>query len=277
VDDADERRSSSSPWSGISFTAHYTAQVWARHRLPEAWRFDTLFGRRLFLALEPLFAAGRALGFPSVEEVNLARHRTIDALVEERAPAQLVELACGLSPRGLAAARRGLPSLDLDLPAMVERKAEILRTTGGAPDRYRLAALDIVRCEHYARALGPLLLPRAPTLAVAEGILIYLPLAAQRQVFARVAALLRCCGGGIFLAEVHHQLELDRLGWPARAFHEVLARITRTRRARQVADGAQGQRLLREAGFDEVLLHRPELPGPAAGLHVYEARVQPHA
>src|SRR3989440_11894372 len=93
----------SSSSDAISPTAHYTAYVWARNGLSHP-ALSTAEGRVLFESLRPLMIATGALRGVSLEAYLLARHRAIDALLEraiERGDvSQVIEVACGLSPRG---------------------------------------------------------------------------------------------------------------------------------------------------------------------------------
>src|SRR5918992_4033897 len=87
----------------ISPTAHYTGHVWGRNGLSDP-RLATLEGRLLFDALAPAMAASRALGGPTLEGLLLARHRIIDqqlaGAIDDGWVAQVIEVGCGMSPRG---------------------------------------------------------------------------------------------------------------------------------------------------------------------------------
>ena len=87
----------------VSPTAHYTGYVWARNGLspPE---FETIEGRVLFESLRPIMTVNSILGRGSLEQYLLARHRSIDLLleraIEEHGVSQVLEIAAGLSARG---------------------------------------------------------------------------------------------------------------------------------------------------------------------------------
>src|ERR687883_1073412 len=93
----------------ISPTAHYTGHVWGRNGLSHPG-LGTLEGRLLFDALAPAMVVSRALGGPTLEGMLLARHRIIDALlaraIDDGRVSQVVEVACGMSPRGWRFAER---------------------------------------------------------------------------------------------------------------------------------------------------------------------------
>src|SRR6266446_4910289 len=83
--------------------AHYTGHVWVRHGLSHP-ELATLEGRVLFDALAPAMTVSGAIGGPTLERLLLARHRIIDELlasaIDEGRVAQVIEIACGMSPRG---------------------------------------------------------------------------------------------------------------------------------------------------------------------------------
>ncbi len=96
--------------SRISPTAHYTATVWLRHGLSHP-ALATARGVRLHAALRPMNAwYERFSTSPSLDMMLLARHLSLDALLEREIRAgrvgQVIEVAAGLSPRGARFARR---------------------------------------------------------------------------------------------------------------------------------------------------------------------------
>src|SRR3954451_24138119 len=99
------RRSS----DAVSPTAHYTGHTWVRNDLSHP-ELATWQGRLFFDAFRAPIALSRALGGPTLEGLLLARHRIIDAelerLIETGEVGQVVEAACGMSPRGWRFAER---------------------------------------------------------------------------------------------------------------------------------------------------------------------------
>jgi O-methyltransferase involved in polyketide biosynthesis len=113
----------------ISPTAHYTGYVWARHGLSHP-ALETREGRLLFESMRPVNAVSEALGGVSLETYLLTRHRAIDVLleraIEEGGVSQVVEVACGLSPRGWRFTRRygsRITYVEADLPASSARSS----------------------------------------------------------------------------------------------------------------------------------------------------------
>ena len=135
----------------VSPTAHYTGHVWARNGLSHP-ELDTWEGRLMFNALEPAMATSGALGGPTLEGLLLARHRVIDDLltqaIEEQNVRQVIEPACGMSPRGWRFVERygeALTYIEGDLLGMADRKRRALARMNSLSDRHRVVELDVLR------------------------------------------------------------------------------------------------------------------------------------
>jgi len=131
------------PRDRIGPTAHYTGYVWARNGLSHP-ELETLEGRILFDSLQPAMIASRLAGGPTLEAYLLARHRAIDALLDsalERGEvSQVIEVACGLSPRGWRFTRRygeRIVYIEADLPEMAASKRLALERMGSLGDHHR--------------------------------------------------------------------------------------------------------------------------------------------
>jgi O-methyltransferase involved in polyketide biosynthesis len=271
----------------ISPTAHYTGAVWVRNGLSHP-ALATREGRLFYRALAPAAAASRALGGPTLEGLLLSRHRIIDALLAEAIDAgrlsQVVEVACGMSPRGWRFATRygdRLTYVEADLPAMAERKRAALERIGAPGGAHRVAELDALRDD------GPLSLaavaaeldPERGLAIVTEGLLSYFGRDDVVGMFHRFARELRRFGEGLYLADLH--LGGVELSTTERAFRAGLSSFV----GRQVHvhfDGeAAAAEELRAAGFADARLHRADRH-PAAGdaasdpaaarVHIVDAR-----
>src|ERR1700750_1109933 len=107
---------------GISPTAHYTGDTLRQHGLSHPPAAPN--------------AASRMLGGPTLGSLLLARHRIIDALRDdliEGGVSQVIEAACGMSPRGWRFSERygdRITYVEADLPAMAQRQREELARVG---------------------------------------------------------------------------------------------------------------------------------------------------
>lgn len=246
----------------ISPTAHYTGETWVRNELSHSG-LGTWQGRLFFDALRPTMAMSRALGGPTLEGLLLARHRIIDRelgqAIEAGAVGQVIEPACGMSPRGWRFRERygdRLAYVEADLPAMASRKREALARIGSLSDRHRVLEVDVLRDEGEGslEAIAATLDPALGTAIVTEGLLVYLADPDLLGVWRRTAAALRRFPNGLYLADL-------RLGGPGRgpaeeAFNRALSLFVGGCVHRHFRDEDDAAARLVEAGFDDARLHR---------------------
>ncbi len=218
----------------ISPTAHYTGYVWARNELspPE---LATLEGRVLFESLRAPTVISGVLGGGTLETYLLARHRAIDVLLEravgEHGVTQVIEVAAGMSGRGLRFTERhgeDLLYIEADLPAMAARKRRALARLRADSQRHRVHELDALR-ESGPGSLVELvqeLDPGAGLAIVTEGLLGYLEPADVRQLWSRFARALARFSAGVYISDIHIG-ELQDLR--VKAFRLLLAAFVRGR------------------------------------------------
>ena len=197
--------------SAISPTAHYTGYVWARNGLSHP-ELQTLEGRVMFDALQPAMTAMRVLGRGTLEGYLLARHRAIDLLleraIEEHGVTQVIELACGLSPRGWRFSQRygeEIVYVETDLPGMAERKRRALERMGALSERHRIAELDVL-AQDGAQSFGAVagqLDSRDGLAVLSEGLIGYLPKEGTEAMWRRIADTLSGFATGRHIAHIH--------------------------------------------------------------------------
>jgi O-methyltransferase involved in polyketide biosynthesis len=271
-----------SPSETISPTAHYTGYVWARNGLSHP-ELATLEGRVLFESLRPVMTISRALGGASLEAYLLARHRAIDNLlhraIEEGGVTQVVEVACGLSPRGWRFARRygeKLTYVEADLPAMAARKRQALERMGAVTERHRVRDLDALKAAGPGSlaAVAAELNPDGGLAIITEGLLGYLPGDAVAAIWRRFAAVLAGFPRGIYISDLHiGGVQTAQV----RAFRVLLSAFVRGRVHLHFENAFQAQAALEAAGFARAAVHpasslAPEERGRGSGLaHILEA------
>jgi O-methyltransferase involved in polyketide biosynthesis len=266
----------------ISPTAHYTGYVWARNGLspPE---LATIEGRLLFESLRPTMIVSGLLGGGTLESYLLARHRAIDSLleraIEQHGVTQVVEVAAGMSGRGLRFVRRHGPHLtyiEADLPGMAARKRSSLARMGALSEAHRVEALDALR-DSGPGSLTELVagLDQSSSLAiVTEGLLGYLEHDTVKGLWRRFASTLAGFSYGTYVSDIHIG-ELQNLR--VRIFRVALSAFVRGRVHLHFGDEQAVVRALHEAGFASAEIHRAaELSGDgadaAAGLaHTLQA------
>jgi O-methyltransferase involved in polyketide biosynthesis len=253
----------------ISPTAHYTGETWVRNGLSHP-RLATWQGRLFHGTLALPNAASRLLGGPSLEGLLLARHRIIDALLEELIAggvSQVLEVACGMSPRGWRFSERygeKLTYVEADLPAMAKRKREALAQMGSLSERHRVADLDVLR-DGGPESLEALVESMDSTQGLAiitEGLLTYFDDETMEALWARLASVLRPFPTGVYLADF--RIARPERSIAERAFEVVLGAFVRGKVHPYRGDEDSAEAALRAAGFEQVSLHHCD-EHPAAG------------
>lgn len=251
----------------ISPTAHYTGETWVRNGLSHP-RLATWQGRLFHGTMAVPNAISRRLGGPSLDGLLLARHRIIDALLEdliEAGATQVIEAACGMSPRGWRFSERygdALTYVEADLPPMAARKREALAQMGSLGEHHRVVDLDVLRegGPESLEALVESMDPAAGLVVITEGLLTYFDNETVEALWARLARMLRPFATGVYLAD----LRLGSPGATERAGALLLSAFVRGRVHAYPGDEASAAAALRRAGFEQATLHRCDRH-PAAG------------
>jgi O-methyltransferase involved in polyketide biosynthesis len=263
----------------ISPTAHYTGYVWARNGLSHR-RLASRRGRIFFQALRPAMTLSGALGGPTLESYLLARHRALDALleqaIEQGGVRQVIELACGLSPRGWRfAARYGeeLTYVEADLPEMAERKRRALADLGTLGSHHRVEPVDALRERgpESVAALAGRLDPGGGLAILTEGLVGYLQREELERMWALLARELRRFAAGWYISDLH---VAGDGGMPVQAFRSALGLFVRRPVAlHHYTDAAEAERALVRAGFASARAQRaadlaPPERAPGAGARL---------
>ncbi|HEY3553289.1 MAG TPA: class I SAM-dependent methyltransferase, partial [Solirubrobacterales bacterium] len=193
----------------ISPTAHYTGETWVKNGLSHP-RLATWQGRLFHATMALPNALTRRLGAPSLDGVLLARHRIIDALLEEKIEdgvTQVIEAACGMSPRGWRFSERygeALTYIEADLPPMAQRKREALAAMDSLDEHHRVADLDILR-DGGPSSLESLVAQMDPAkglVIITEGLLTYFDNETVEALWARLARMLKPFAPSAYLADL---------------------------------------------------------------------------
>lgn len=245
----------------ISPTAHYTGYVWARNGLSPPG-LATTEGRLLFESLRVPMVVSGALGGGTLEAYLLARHRAIDALLEraiaERRATQVIEVAAGLSGRGLRFARRhgeAVRYIEADLPAMAARKRRTLARLGASSEHHQVRDLDALT-DSGPQSLAELaaeLDHRRGLAIITEGLLGYLEPSDVRALWRRFADTLRDFRHGTYISDIHIGEERNLR---VRAFRLLLSAFVRGRVHLHFGNEPEVLAALTAAGFSSARVHR---------------------
>lgn len=256
--------SSAPDTSSISFTALYTGQVWQRNGL-SAPGFDTRKGRLLYRLLMPFEFVGGKLAGGNVRTFLLQRHHIIDDLlsraIREEGVTQVLEIACGLSPRGYRfhLAHPELRYVECDLPGMVSRKRHLLEKLGSLDERHLVTelnflsdgedGLEAVVARHFDTA--------QPLLVITEGLVNYFPLPVLDGFWRRLSRVMSGFPHAIYLTDNYPLLNDSPLRGTMETLSKLLATISRSDANFHFGSDAETQEYLTERGFDAVTVHDP--------------------
>lgn len=153
-----------------------------------------------------------------------ARFKSVNHILKEHGSSQVLELASGLSPRGMDLAQRGVVYVEADLPESVARKREIVTAILGAvPANLHLCAASVIDREQLLACAA--VFGKKPVAVTTEGLLRYLTFDEKRRLSANVLELLARFGGMWVTTDIHlrkfllghrralrHATETERLG-----------------------------------------------------------------
>lgn len=254
--------------SGISFTAFYTGEVWRRHGLSLPF-LASREGRMLYFAGRPLEWIAKVVLGGNNETLLLQRHHIIDHLLEkavqEEGVTQIVEIACGLSPRGTIMSRqfasRDIHYVEADLPEMAARKRQLLEKAGELSSRHRVVDINILE-RNTPEALESFFaheLDRSrKTLVITEGLINYFDYPTIHGFWTRLAACLQPFPVGIYITDLYPDFQWHRSVRVANVFKSALALATRSSVTLHFGSEADIGEGFRVAGFKSTRVHLPE-------------------
>lgn len=254
--------------SGISFTAFYTGEVWRREGLSVPF-LASKQGHFLYLAGMPVEWAGKALLGTNNVIMLLQRHHIIDHVLEkavrEEGFTQIVEIACGLSPRGTVVSRQfadiDLHYVEADLPGMAGRKRHLLEKAGELSVKHRVIDIDILAqgtADSLEAVFARELDPSRKTLVITEGLVNYFDYSTITGFWARLAKTLGNFPAGIYLTDLYPNFGWHPVVKVANAFKSALAFATRSSVTLHFGNEAAIVAGFGDAGFDSTTVHLPE-------------------
>jgi O-methyltransferase involved in polyketide biosynthesis len=247
----------------ISPTAHYTSYVWVKHGLSHE-ALGSQQGRAYYYALWPLnrlwdrVGAGRS----SLETYLLHRHRAIDerlsAAIESGEVGQVLEIAAGLSARGVRFAERypDVRYVDGDLPHMAADKRARLAAAGLARPNHEVVELDALSPDGLAERLATFDGAHG-TAIVTEGLIGYFDRPQVQDLWSRMAAALDRFPRGLYVTDLYIAGEVA--GSPTvRVFRQLLQAFVRGKTYTQADTADEARAQLAAAGFAEIALDRAD-------------------
>jgi O-methyltransferase involved in polyketide biosynthesis len=250
--------------SSISFTAIYTGQVWQRNGL-SAPGFDSHQGRLLYRLLAPFEFIGGKITGGNVRTFLLQRHYIIDYLLErairEKGVNQVLEIACGLSPRGYRFHLEypDLRYIECDLPAMASRKRKLLTRLGNLDQQHQVTELNIFSRE--ADGIEALIEQhfdtKQPLLVITEGLVNYFPLDTMDVFWQRLRQSLSNFPGAVYLTDNYPLLEDHPFRHTMKVMSGILGAVSRSDANFHFGSDAEAREHFLQLGFNEVEVHDP--------------------
>lgn len=257
----------------ITPSAHYTGYVWFRHQLAEP-AFATAFGRWVHGCVAPINWGAR-IGFGlDIEDFLLQRHLLIDArlrqAIEQRGATQVVEIACGLSPRGRRFRQRypQLDYLEADLPPMAARKSALLDSQGWLDEHHRVRSVDILAADgpQSLAALFANLDRERPLVVITEGLVNYFQRPLIEGFWTRLAAVLADFPAATYLTELYPDLREHPRYRQIRWGVGLIGRLTRGGYPLHYRSEAEIVDAFQRCGFAEVAVLNPQEHSAELGL-----------
>jgi O-methyltransferase involved in polyketide biosynthesis len=259
-------------------TALYTSAAWSWGRLPNAELFDHADARRVFRVVNAVLGVSRPfIGLRAPLELSLLhRHTLIDALLRASGARRVLELAAGLSRRGVTFSED--PAFDyteVDRPHVVASKRALLERSEAGRAALGRSNFHLTAADALEARLDELSPPDgAPLFVIAEGLLMYLESNAQAKLGRAVAARL-ADAGGTFVFDFVPPSELPPPGAVGRSLDWAMRRMTGGKGF--VKDARSRDRIaadLASCGFDSVETIEPRDVARALGLPHPDAPTQ---
>ena len=251
--------------SGISFTALYTGAVWHRYGLSD----DTLAtakGSWLYRLMTPFEAASKAVIGSNIRTFLLQRHLIIDHLIDQairdKGITQVLEIACGMSPRGIRLRQKHplLHMVEADLPDMAARNALRLMATGRLGDHHPVTPIDNPADhgeDQLEKVIDRVFENSDPVIIITEGLTSYFSLETISEFWRRLAAAMAKRPGSIYLSESYYQPSQPLLNTTLKALGGVLGAATRSQVSFHFQTDAQARDHFLSCGFVSAKVHDP--------------------
>ncbi|KPQ02456.1 class I SAM-dependent methyltransferase [Marinobacter sp. HL-58] len=250
--------------SGISFTALYTGAVWHRYGLSDDV-LTTSQGRWLYHLMTPFEAGSKALIGGNIRTFLLQRHLIIDHLIEqalERGITQVLEIACGMSPRGIRLRDRHplIHMVEADLPDMATRKAARLLVSGRLGDRHQVVPMDILAesgNQSLEAVVSGVFDNNEPMIVITEGLTSYFSLPVISGFWKRLAVLMQQLPGSVYLSESYLMPQQPFLRGTLKSLGGLLGTVTRSDVSFHFNNDQQARDHFLATGFPSVRVWNP--------------------
>ena len=184
------------------------------------------------------------------------RHRAIDYFSLTKFPhKQIVEFACGLSPRGMTFAENPeFLYIESDLPEMLELKKnkieEVYKKKKVKRPNHKFIPANLFS-DDLSQKITPHLNKREKLVVITEGLTIYYDMENLKKILTNIVKLLKDNGGGVFIADVYHEEDMKRNVF-SNSIMKLAIKFLRVKFYCDIDNAEEGESFFRECGFDYV-------------------------
>ena len=241
----------------ISPTANITAHAWDLLGISNAKYFVNPNFKFILNLI-------RSIGFPYlINKKNdyiyfmlEPRHRAIDYfMLTKFSYRQIVELACGYSPRGMTFAENPeFVYIESDLSDMLKSKKakveEVYKSKNVKRNNHKFVQADVFN-DSLSEKFQGLLSKNEKTVVITEGLTIYYDMEHLKTIFSNIAKLLKDNGGGVYITDIYHEEDLKKNVLNNKIMNYAI-KFLGTEFKSDIDNSEEGESFLRECGFDYV-------------------------
>ncbi|MDH0565605.1 class I SAM-dependent methyltransferase [Acinetobacter courvalinii] len=243
----------------ISFTAHYTGYIWYQMGISHP-ALATKKGKTLAALVHPIESWAEKYVGGSMRTTLKQRHSMLDShlkkLIEQHPDLQVLEIACGLSPRGWWF-RQHYPEItyrELDLPDMAATKQAALQQIERHSDA--VLSLDLFT-EAFASAFE-IFDPKRPLVVISEGLINYFEKPLLQQLIQAIAHYGQDFQTLHYLTDIYPEPTQNKLATIIWNSSRLLKWMSRSAFSFHFKTPAEVEFFFQEAGFHQVEVLQPK-------------------
>ena len=243
----------------ISFTAHYTGYIWYQMGISHP-ALATAKGKILAALVHPIESWAEKYVGGSMRTTLKQRHTMLDQhlekLIEQHPDLQVLEIACGLSPRGWWF-RQHYPSIlyrELDLPDMAATKQAALQ-------QIETDAKDVLSVDLFTDAFASafeVFDPQRPLIIISEGLINYFEKPLLQQLIQAIASYGRNFKELHYLTDIYPEPTQNKLATIIWNSSRLLKWMSRSAFSFHFKTPAEVETFFHGAGFGQVEVLQPK-------------------
>lgn len=243
----------------ISFTAHYTGYIWYQMGISHPI-LATTKGKTLAAFVHPIESWAEKYVGGSMRTTLKQRHTMLDAhleaLIQQHPDLQVLEIACGLSPRGWWF-RQHYPEItyrELDLPDMAATKQAALR-------QIEQNAEDVLSVDLFTDAFASvfdIFDPQRPLVVMSEGLINYFEKPMLQQLIQAIAQYGQGFKALHYLTDIYPEPTQNKLATIIWNSSRLLKWMSRSAFSFHFKTPLEVEHFFHEAGFNEIAVLQPK-------------------